>query len=122
LKHARSFNDGRFSLPLSELGGFGAVCINTSKFLSVLVKNRHLPMLVLASSVFPQLGAFSFFQQFVPGFILSQLELLRASADSSNTLQTKGKDEIFQRRKDAFAMRQLRNGRRGRGEPGRSDR
>ena len=62
LKHARSFNDGRLPLPLSELGGFGAVCINTSKFLSVLVKNRHLPMLVLASSVFPQLGAFSFFQ------------------------------------------------------------
>jgi hypothetical protein len=62
LKHARSFNDGRFPLPFSELGGFGTVCIYTSEFLSVLVKNRHLPMLVLAPSVFSQLGTFSFFQ------------------------------------------------------------
>ena len=62
LKHASSFNDGRFLLPFSELGGFGTVRINPSKFFSVLVKNRNLPVLVLASSVFPQLGAFSLFQ------------------------------------------------------------
>jgi hypothetical protein len=62
LKHARSLNDGRFPLPFSKLGGFRTVGINTSKFLSVLVKNRNLPVLVLASFVFPQLGAFSLFQ------------------------------------------------------------
>jgi len=62
LKHARSFYDGRFPLPFSELGGFSTVCINTSKFLSVLVKNCYLPVLVLASFVFAELGAFSFFQ------------------------------------------------------------
>ena len=62
LKHARCLYDRRFPLPFSELGGFGTVCINTSKFLSVFVENRNLPVLVLASSVFAQLGAFSLFQ------------------------------------------------------------
>jgi hypothetical protein len=62
LKHARCLYDGRFPLPFSELGGFGTVCINTGKFLSVFVKNRNLPVLVLASSVFAELGAFSLFQ------------------------------------------------------------
>ena len=62
LKHASCFNDGRLPLAVSKLGGFGAVGIHTSKPLSVFIKNCNLPVLVLASSVLPQLGAFSVFQ------------------------------------------------------------
>jgi hypothetical protein len=62
LKHARGFYDGRFPLPFSELGGFGTVCVYPSKFLTVFVKNRYLPVLVLAPSIFAQLGTFSLFQ------------------------------------------------------------
>ena len=62
LKHARCLNDGRFPLPFSKFSGFGTVGVNTSKFFSVLIKNRNLPVFVLASSVFSQLGVFSFYQ------------------------------------------------------------
>jgi len=62
LQHARSLDDRRFPLPFRELGSFGAVGVDASKFLPVLIKNRNLPMLVFASSVFSQLGVFSLFQ------------------------------------------------------------
>jgi hypothetical protein len=62
LKHARCLNDGRFPLPFSKFSGFGTVGVNTSKFFSVFIKNRNLPVFVLASSVFSQLGVFSFYQ------------------------------------------------------------
>ncbi len=62
LKHARCLNDGRFPLPFSKFSGFGTVGVDTSKFFSVLIKNRNLPVFVLASSVFSQLGVFSFYQ------------------------------------------------------------
>jgi hypothetical protein len=45
-------------------------------------------MLVLAPSIFAQLGVFSLFQSFVPTFILSQQNLVRTSTDSNNTLET----------------------------------
>jgi hypothetical protein len=66
LKHARRLNDGRLPLPLGKLGSFGTVRVNTGKFLAVFVKNRNLPVLVLAPLVLPQLGAFSFFQCLYP--------------------------------------------------------
>ena len=66
LKHTRCLNDGRLPLPFGKLGSFGAVGVNTGKSFSVFVKNRNLPMFMLAASVLPQLGAFSFFQCLYP--------------------------------------------------------
>jgi hypothetical protein len=93
LEHARCLDDRRLPLPFSKFGSFGAVGVNTSKFLPVFVKNRNLPMLVLAAPVLPQLGAFSFFQCFSPRPILSQLKRVRTSTVSSNNVRATGKGQ-----------------------------
>ena len=91
LKHACCLDDRRFPLPFSKLGSLGAVGVNTSKFLPVFIKNRNLPMLMLAAPVLAQLGPFSFFQCCYPRPILSQLKRVRTSTDSSNNAGTTGK-------------------------------
>jgi hypothetical protein len=58
LQHPRGFYDGRLPLPLGKFGGLFPVCIHACKPLPVLVKHSHLPVLVLAPPIFPQLGAF----------------------------------------------------------------
>jgi hypothetical protein len=59
LQYTRSLYDGRLSLPLRKFRGFFPVRIHASKPLPVLVKHSHLPVLVLAPPIFPELGAFS---------------------------------------------------------------
>jgi hypothetical protein len=90
LKYACCLDDRRLPLPFSKFGSLGAVGVNTSKFLAVFIKNRNLPMLMLAAPVLAQLGAFSFFQCFSPRPILSQLKRVRTSTVSSNNVRTTG--------------------------------
>jgi hypothetical protein len=59
LQYPRGLYDGRLSLPLRKFGGLFPVRIHASKPLPVLVKHSHLPVLVLAPPIFPELGAFS---------------------------------------------------------------
>jgi hypothetical protein len=64
LEDPSCLNDGRLSLPFSKIRSLGAVRIYAGKLLTIFVKNRNLPVLMLASLILPQLGALSFFQCF----------------------------------------------------------
>ena len=61
LQNAGGLDDRRFSLPFGEFRGFGAIGVNAGKSLAVLIKNGHLPVLVLSTPVFSELGRFSLF-------------------------------------------------------------
>jgi hypothetical protein len=58
LQDPRGLHYGGFSLPLSKLGSFLAVCVNTREPLPVLVKHGDLPVLVLPPAIFPEFGTF----------------------------------------------------------------
>ena len=62
LKYPRCPDNGRLPLPFGKFGGFCAVGIYTTEPLTVFVKDRNLPVLVLAPLVFSELRAFSLFQ------------------------------------------------------------
>lgn len=56
LQYPGGFYDGRFPLPLGELRGLFPVRVNASKPLSVFVKHGDLPVSVLSTPVFSELG------------------------------------------------------------------
>ena len=66
LEHARCLHNGRLPLPFGKFGRFCAVRINTGKSLAVFIKDRNLPVSMLAPFVLAELGAFSFFQGLYP--------------------------------------------------------
>lgn len=56
LQHPGGFHDRRLALPFGKFRRLLTVCVNAGESFSVLVKHGHLPVLVLAALVFPQLG------------------------------------------------------------------
>ena len=59
LQNSRRLDHGRLALAFRKSGGFRTVRIDAGKPLAVIVKNGHLPVLVLAPFIFSEQCAFS---------------------------------------------------------------
>lgn len=73
---AGHFYDRGLFLPLCKGSGLGMNCVSASKPFTVLVKHRHLPMMVFSPSVFLERCAFSDFhsEEYITLNILSTNE------------------------------------------------
>src|ERR1700732_3600181 len=59
LQHTRSLNDWRLPLAIGKFDGLGAVRIDAGEPFAIFVKYGHLPVLMFAPLVFPELRTLS---------------------------------------------------------------